>query len=725
MTVRAPESVVVTARAPESVLVTSRLASSVTVTARAPEGVTVAALAPSGATVTARGPSSVTMTVRLPSSAVGDWPTLPDPAPNLVLIVADDLGLPSLSVYDGENAWPTNYGGTGGGEGLGYADLPWLSALVANGVRFTEARTSARCTPTRAQLQTGRYGFDHTGGESGSTFPDADPHAGTGLGDIQNGVQASYRTSLRLADYPLGRVIRESGSDYQTAGFGKWHLNDEDRELGAGPFIDPAQEDALDPESEDAYAYWSGPVRDGGYDWWHSSTLFTNGPPDRAAGETENWGSGTGDSGRGYFEHYAWEFSRASDGSAVPEAFYEYSEGDGQFVETSTLEGIERWLNTLDTSRPFFLQYHAHCPHSVLGALPPASGPGGATIHTTFTEVQLVPGAVTTDGKVLASDPSGGYDSDGVFGSGSPTWPEDYRYTTEGAVSLLWRRHIAYIEALDYYCDLLESKISSVLGAGALQRTLFIFVGDNGASGPDFTPLADRFLTSASYSVLPPTSDDSEGGDPYHDPAHMKGGSYEGGTRVPLVAGGVSGNTVIQASSKGDASSQYVDMVDLYGTIMDIVQPGWASTLGTSISELDTVSILPILASDDAAAAATGRSSSFAELFGPPDATTNPNAEWKIDAALVNSDKWKLREHFVTSDADQLAILGLGPGAAVARVWELYNLNTDADEQTDLFTYATTDPAGSAALAQLRALTAEFFELRYPDRVAPIYPTPL
>jgi arylsulfatase A-like enzyme len=65
--------------------------------------------------------------------------------PNVVLIVADDLGREALGAYGG-----TSY------------KTPHLDALAANGIRFTNCFSSARGTPSRLTLLTGRYSFRTT-----------------------------------------------------------------------------------------------------------------------------------------------------------------------------------------------------------------------------------------------------------------------------------------------------------------------------------------------------------------------------------------------------------------------------------------------------------------------------------------------------------------------------------------------------------------------------------
>src|SRR6478752_6550151 len=73
------------------------------------------------------------------------------PRPNVLLILADDLGFSDVGCYGGEIATPT------------------LDALASNGLRYTQFYNTARCWPTRAALLTGYYaqevGFDSIPGE--------------------------------------------------------------------------------------------------------------------------------------------------------------------------------------------------------------------------------------------------------------------------------------------------------------------------------------------------------------------------------------------------------------------------------------------------------------------------------------------------------------------------------------------------------------------------------
>src|SRR6266853_417744 len=74
--------------------------------------------------------------------------------PNVVIVLADDMGFSDLVCYGGEIRTPN------------------LDALAAGGLRFTQFYNTARCCPTRASLLTGLYphqaGVGHMTADLGS-----------------------------------------------------------------------------------------------------------------------------------------------------------------------------------------------------------------------------------------------------------------------------------------------------------------------------------------------------------------------------------------------------------------------------------------------------------------------------------------------------------------------------------------------------------------------------
>ncbi|GEM_PF-475794 len=117
-------------------------------------------------------------------------PQQADP-PNLLLVLLDDVGADKVSGYAGDFA------------AAGYAPThlpatPIIDSIGSSGVRFTHAWANPVCSPTRAALHSGEYGF-------------------------RTGVGAPIPPAPELdADRPT--LAEQLGTVYKTGAFGKWHL---------------------------------------------------------------------------------------------------------------------------------------------------------------------------------------------------------------------------------------------------------------------------------------------------------------------------------------------------------------------------------------------------------------------------------------------------------------------------------------------------------------------
>lgn len=121
----------------------------------------------------------------------------PDP-PNIVFLLADDLGWTDLGCYGGR-----------------YYETPNLDRLASEGMRFTNAYTNGpNCAPTRACLLSGKYSPRHgvytvnTGARGDEQFREMVP--------------AENRTRLPAEEFTLAEALQAAG--YATGCFGKWHL---------------------------------------------------------------------------------------------------------------------------------------------------------------------------------------------------------------------------------------------------------------------------------------------------------------------------------------------------------------------------------------------------------------------------------------------------------------------------------------------------------------------
>ncbi len=117
--------------------------------------------------------------------------------PNIVFIIADDMGWDAFGNYAGINGTKAN--------------TPTLDSLAQDGITFTNFWVNPTCAPTRAAMLTGKYGFR------------------TGIGGVQTSPAATLADNETiLHDY----INTNTNNEYATALIGKWHLSSA-RELNA------------------------------------------------------------------------------------------------------------------------------------------------------------------------------------------------------------------------------------------------------------------------------------------------------------------------------------------------------------------------------------------------------------------------------------------------------------------------------------------------------------
>ncbi len=109
------------------------------------------------------------------------------PRPNIILIMADDMGFSDLGCYGSE------------------INTPNLDSLAENGLRLTQFYNASRCCPTRASLLTGLYQHQ------------------AGVGDMNNDLGLpAYQGYLNDECMTLAEVLKSAGYDTYMAG--KWHV---------------------------------------------------------------------------------------------------------------------------------------------------------------------------------------------------------------------------------------------------------------------------------------------------------------------------------------------------------------------------------------------------------------------------------------------------------------------------------------------------------------------
>ncbi|ELS34277.1 MULTISPECIES: arylsulfatase [Pseudanabaena] len=124
----------------------------------------------------------------------------PAKAPNVLLVLLDDVGFGQTSAFGG------------------LIETPNLDRLAARGLRYNQFHTTALCSPTRAALLTGRNHHSVSTGvitELASGFP-------------------GYTAILPRSAATIAEVLRSNG--YNTAAFGKWHNTPDYETSAVGPF---------------------------------------------------------------------------------------------------------------------------------------------------------------------------------------------------------------------------------------------------------------------------------------------------------------------------------------------------------------------------------------------------------------------------------------------------------------------------------------------------------
>ncbi len=575
---------------------------------------------------------------------VGQEPRSAPPfAPNIIHILMDDAGRLQFPGYAGENSWPEDYP---------YPPTPWFDSKVADGIRYTKARVSPRCSPHRACALSGRRAHVSPG----------HPH-GTLVGEVPNSeyLDDDYPfLGLRAEHRPLPEVADTANSGYRHALFGKYHLFH--YEGGNG---------------EQYVQDYLAPVDIAGFELFHETVLS---------------GAGGGPY-YGYYDFPIWIVTKGSPSTAVRS-----EHPGGVFNGTYIFDQITSWLGSvIGDGDKFNLQWWSHMPHGLLPALNPGIGPdlgsGAEDLYTgNFTQAECVgsstvPGdnATSPDGKTA----NGGYDEDGnVDGRGL--------YGPQGKCNVNWRRQYTMIQVFDALCSLLEEWLTTNHPEVA-KNTLWMVASDNGITQSDFVPIEDDISPidgqAHSYTVLPPTVDDTEGGEQYHVAADAKGSAHDEGILTPMVVWG----DMLPERVRGAKCPALIESTDWYPTLLDImagpVPPGdesgrlhWREAIGaTDLAKVDGVSFKDTFFDLTAGT----REYAFAQVFGP--AAAPVGEETWIERCVVNRSGWKLHRE-------------LDEGSAID-AWHLYDTQNDPREKIDLYAAAVagTNAVAAANLADLQA----------------------
>lgn len=118
------------------------------------------------------------------SNTPNETPITGSTSPNILLIIADDMGLDATPGYDTGTIKP---------------NMPNLENMINSGVRFTNLWSNPTCTPTRSSILTGKYGFRTNV---------------LNVGDV-----------LSTSETSIQQYLTTNKPEYSNAVIGKWHLS--------------------------------------------------------------------------------------------------------------------------------------------------------------------------------------------------------------------------------------------------------------------------------------------------------------------------------------------------------------------------------------------------------------------------------------------------------------------------------------------------------------------
>src|ERR1043166_1079971 len=123
-----------------------------------------------------------------------------EPRPNILLILADDLGWTDLSCYRSD-----------------FYETPHIDRLARDGMKFTQAYSACTvCSPTRAAILTGKYPARLHVSDWIPGLPPENPKL----------LVPAWTKYLPREEITIARALKAAG--YATASIGKWHLGGEE-----------------------------------------------------------------------------------------------------------------------------------------------------------------------------------------------------------------------------------------------------------------------------------------------------------------------------------------------------------------------------------------------------------------------------------------------------------------------------------------------------------------
>ncbi|BCX46947.1 hypothetical protein HAHE_08550 [Haloferula helveola] len=272
------------------------------------------------------------------TQAADPFPAAPAGAPNIVFILADDLGWTDLNI--GGNG-PNVLGGTD--YGSGYYETPNLAQLAAEGLSFTHCYAQPNCAPTRAAILSGQYacrdgnGVYHVDGlNRGRNSPN--------FGSAPQFTGPSQNEDIPASHLISAEVLQAGG--YVTAHVGKYHVGN--HEGGSATL----------PENQ-------------GFDFNFGGKQ--NGNPGNYFSNNESFNGALGDGLQSYAKNYTSGYitdnlvsvANGNDPTTLlpstPDKFVQDGIGDAAvaFLRDHAKGNL--------SARPFYLQVHSYAVHTPIG----------------------------------------------------------------------------------------------------------------------------------------------------------------------------------------------------------------------------------------------------------------------------------------------------------------------------------------------------------------------
>lgn len=247
--------------------------------------------------------------------------------PNIIVILADDMGVDSVSAFNDQLGFKT----------------PHIDALVQSGMSFTDAHSgSAVCTPTRYGLLTGRYSWRSR---------------------LKKGIIPKWDTPLIEEErLTIGSMLQQHG--YHTACIGKWHLgwnwpfkSTEPVPVGKGSTLKKMASEGID---------WSRPI--------------TGGPVDRGfdyhfGDDVINW------------EPFVYIENDRALGAPDPNNKWRTADSDwaeDRVLPTITSKAVSYIEKQAKREKPFFLYFPMTSPHSPIAPSEKFKGISGISPYVDF-----------------------------------------------------------------------------------------------------------------------------------------------------------------------------------------------------------------------------------------------------------------------------------------------------------------------------------------------------